>query len=131
MDLLTDIDLLLIVEKGIRGGIYHCIYQYAKANNKYMKYYEENKELSYLKYWDANNLYAWAMLQKLPVNNNLSGSKIVLINEALAKKRTASKEALKHELVLKKLHRIIKFKEKAWLKSHIDKNRDLRKKSKI
>ena len=69
LDLLPDIDMLLMVEKGIRGGICHSIYQYAKANNKYMKDYDKNKESSYLQYWDVNNLYGWAMLQKLPVNN--------------------------------------------------------------
>ena len=44
LDLLTDIDMLLIVKKGIRGGICHSIYQYAKANNKYMKYFDKNKK---------------------------------------------------------------------------------------
>ena len=58
-----------MVEKGIRRGICHSIYRYAKANNKYMKDYDKNKELSYLQYWDVNNLYGWAMSQKLPVNN--------------------------------------------------------------
>ena len=48
--------MLLMVEKGVRGGIYHSIYQYAKANTKYMKDYDKNKELSYLQYWDENNL---------------------------------------------------------------------------
>ena len=57
LDLLTDIDILLMVEKGIREGICHSIYWYAKANNKYMKDYDKNKELSFLQYWDANNLY--------------------------------------------------------------------------
>ena len=61
--------MLLMVEKGIRGGICHSIYQYAKANNKHMKDYDENKELSYLEYWDVNNLYCWPMSQKLPVNS--------------------------------------------------------------
>ena len=67
LELLTDIDMLLLLEKGIRERICHAIDRYAKANNKYMKDYN-NKELSYLKYWDVNNLYALAMSQKLPVN---------------------------------------------------------------
>ena len=45
----------------MRGGICHSIYRYAKANNKYMKDYD--KELSYIQYWDVNNLYGWAMSQ--------------------------------------------------------------------
>ena len=57
LDLLTDIDMLLMVKKGIRGGICHSIYQYAKANNKCMKDYDKNKELSDLQYRDVNNLY--------------------------------------------------------------------------
>ena len=69
LDLLTDIDILLMVEKGIRGGICHSIYRYAKANNKYMKDYDKNKESSYFQYWDVNNLYGWTMSQKLSVNN--------------------------------------------------------------
>ena len=60
--------MLFMVEKGIRGGICHAIHRYAKANNKYMKDYDKNKESSYLKYWDENNLYGWAMPQKFPVN---------------------------------------------------------------
>ena len=68
LELLTDIDMLLMVEKKIGGGICHAIHQYAKTNNKYMKDYDQNKESSYLKYWDINNLYAWEMSQKLPLN---------------------------------------------------------------
>ena len=69
LELLKDYDMLLIVEEGIRGGICHSIYRYAKANNKYMKNYDESKESSYIQYLDANNLYGWAMSQKLPVND--------------------------------------------------------------
>ena len=43
-ELLTDIDVLLMVEKGIKGGICHTIHRYTKANNKYMKDYDTNKE---------------------------------------------------------------------------------------
>ena len=57
-----------MVEEGIRGGICHSIHRHARANNKYMKNYGENKESSYIQYLDANNLYGWAMPQKLPVN---------------------------------------------------------------
>ena len=68
LELLTDYDMLLMVEEGIRGGICHSIHQYAKANNKYMKNYNNKEELSYIQYLDANNLYGWAMSKKLPVN---------------------------------------------------------------
>ena len=57
-----------MVEEGIRGGICHSIHRYAKANNKYMKNYNNNKESSYIQYLDANNLYGWVMSEKLPVN---------------------------------------------------------------
>ena len=60
--------MLLMVEKGIRGGICHSIHRYAKANTKYMENYNKNIELSYLMYLNANNLYGWAMSQKLPGN---------------------------------------------------------------
>ena len=69
LELLIDIGMLLMVEKGIRGGICNTIHQYEKANNKYMKDYDKNRESSYRKYWDVNSLYGWAMSQKLPVNN--------------------------------------------------------------
>ena len=61
--------MLLIVEKGIRGGICHAVYWYVKANSKYMKDYDKNKESLYLKFWDVNDLYGWEMSQKLPVSN--------------------------------------------------------------
>ena len=65
LELLTDMDMLLTVEKEIRGGIFHAIHRYAKVH----KGYDKNKESSDLQYWDVNNLNYWAMSQKLPVNN--------------------------------------------------------------
>ena len=61
----ADINMLLMVEEGIIFGICHVIHWYAKANNKYMKNYDKNKESSYLKYCHVNNLYGWEMSQKL------------------------------------------------------------------
>ena len=68
LELLTDLDMLLIVGEGNRAGICQAIYRYAKANNKYMNNYGKRKTTSYLMYLDASNLYGWAVIQKLPVN---------------------------------------------------------------
>ena len=71
-ELLIDIDMLLMVEKGIRGGITQAAKRYVKANNKYMKdLYNPDKESIYLQYLDANNLYGWAMVQNLPTHGFL------------------------------------------------------------
>ena len=77
--------MLLVIEEGIRGGICHAVHRYAKANNRYMKDYDESKESSYIQYLDANNLYGAAMSEKLPINgfkwvNDISG-----INEKFVK----------------------------------------------
>ena len=85
LELLTDYDILLMVEEGIRGGICHSIHRYAKANNKYMKDYDKNKESSYNQYLDANNLYGWAMSQKLLVNNFKWINNVSKINEKFIK----------------------------------------------
>ena len=69
LNLLIVPDILLIVEKGIKGGICHAMHRYAKANNKYMKNYDKNEESSFLEYLDANNLYEFAMIQPLPINS--------------------------------------------------------------
>ena len=188
LELLTDYDMLLMVEEGIRGGICHSIHRYAKSNNKYMKNYNNNEESSYIQYLDANNLYGWAMSKKLPVNGFrwLDSDEINEINEELIKNYNENdnkgyifevgvrypkrlhdlhsdlpflpermeinkckklvcnlfnkkkyvihvnslKQALNHGLKLKKIHRIIEFNQKEWLKPYIDMNTELRKEAK-
>ena len=77
--------MLLMVEKGTRGGIYQAIHRYAKANNKYMKNYDKNIISSYLTYLDANNSYGWAMSEKLPVNGFKWVEKLSRFNEIFIK----------------------------------------------
>ena len=174
-----------MIEEGIRGGICHSIHRHARANNKYMKNYDENKESTYIQYLDANNLYGWAMSQKLPVNgfkwvNNEINEEFIknydensdkgyilevdikyprklhdlhsdlpflpkrmkidkykkLVCNLHNKKNyvihiNSLKQALNHELKLKKVHRIIEFNQEAWLKSYIDMNTKLRKLAKM
>ena len=183
LELLTDCDMILMVEEGIRGGICHSIHRDAKANNKYMKDHNKNIESSYIQYLDANNLYGWAISQKLPKNNFKWVEDTSIINEELIKNYNENsykgyilevdvkypkelhdlhsdlpflpkkmkidkckklvcdlrnkkkyvvhikslKQALNHGLKFKKVHRIIEFSQKAWLKPYIDMNTDLRK----
>ena len=180
--------MLLMVEEGISGGICHSIHRYAKANNKYMKNYNNNEESSYTQYLDANSLYGWAMSKKLPVNGFrwLDSNEINKINEEFIKNYNENdnkgytfevdvrypkrlhdldsdlsflpeimeinkckklifnlsnkkknvihvnslKQALNHGLKLKKIHRVIEFNQKEWLKPYIDMNTKLRKAAK-
>ena len=64
LELITDIDMYLMIEKGIRGGVSMITHKYAKANNG--SNYKRDEPTSYIIYWDANNLYGWAMSQCLP-----------------------------------------------------------------
>ena len=182
LELLTEIDIVLMFEKGIRGVISQAIQRYESANNKYMPNYNLNAQSTYLMYVDTNNLYGYAMSKKLPINNfkwcdylemftsdfmknydSESGTGYVLeadidypkeLHEpirdlpflAIKKEKllttlenkekyvvhiTALKQALNHGLILKKVHRVISYNQKAWLKKpYIDKNTELRKEAK-
>ena len=69
IELMTDIDMFQFIEKGMHGGLSYIANRYRKANNKYMKEYNEKAPSQYIMYLDANNLYSWAMSQYLPTGN--------------------------------------------------------------
>ncbi|XP_031781361.1 uncharacterized protein LOC116416574 [Nasonia vitripennis] len=172
LELPTDVDILLFVERGIRGGVSQCSNRYAKANNRYMgETYNEPDESKYLVYYDINNLYGWAMRECLPyggfkwVNVAVETSDFFQVPDdhpvgyilevdfeypealhdahkdlPLCPERMPApgtrqeklmttlhdkeryvihyrslKQALKHGLRLKKIHRILKFDQRAWL----------------
>ena len=182
LELITDVDMLLMIEKGITGGICHSVYRHAKANNKYMKIYDKNNEASYIIYMDANNLYGYAMSKKLPVDgfewvedlstidedfiknydensgvgyfieadveypkelHTLHSDSLFLLERMKVNKCkklicnlydkknyvdhiSSLKQALNHGLTLKKVHRVMKLNQSAWLKEFIDMNTEYR-----
>ncbi|CAH3172567.1 unnamed protein product [Porites lobata] len=91
LQLLDDYDMLMMFERGIRGGITHISKRYAEANNKYMKTYDPQKPSTYIQYLDANNLYGWAMSQSLPTHGfelveNITKTQVLNILEGNSKK---------------------------------------------
>ncbi|XP_054260663.1 uncharacterized protein LOC128985297 [Macrosteles quadrilineatus] len=69
LDQLTDYEMVLMITKGIRGGVSQCCHRYAKANNPYMHDYDPEKPNSYLLYLDQNNMYGFAMVSSLCYGN--------------------------------------------------------------
>ena len=74
LDLIDDLAMYDMVEKGKRGGMVQVSKRYVEANNPYMHDYDPTKETSYIEYIDANNLYGWAMSQPLPHIKTLHGT---------------------------------------------------------
>ena len=66
LEVVSDIDLYLFIEKGMSGGISYIAKTHSEANNKYIKCYDSSKESKFITYLDANNLYGWTMSQYLP-----------------------------------------------------------------
>ena len=179
LGLLLDSDMLLMFERGIRGGITQSVNSWAKANNPYMgSEFVPDKPTRYLQYLDANNLYGWAMSQPLPTGGfkwvdikpgeirklakhkskgyilevdvhcprelqdsyndlpfmcermKINGVEKLIPNLFDKKKYVihirALDQALKHGLVLERIHRAIEFKQSAWMKEYIDFNTKLR-----
>ena len=95
LELMTDIDMFQFIEKGMHGGVSYIVNRYGKANNKYLKEYDEKVPSKYIiMYLDANNLYGWAMSQYLPTSNFkwMTDKEINKIN--LGKYKAANKKGL-------------------------------------
>ncbi|VDH90684.1 Hypothetical predicted protein [Mytilus galloprovincialis] len=82
LELLTDIDIHLFIEKGLRGGISMISIRHAKANNNHVPNYDPSQPINHVIYLDANNLYGWPMSQALPVEGFrwLNNSEIKYLN---------------------------------------------------
>ena len=174
LELLSDYDMLLMIQKGIRGGISMISNRYGTANNKYKgDSYDPSKESTYIPHWDANALYSWAMSKPLPThgfewmsenwksmpcilevdldypeslhdahNDYLLAPERIIINKVdkLVPNLNNKKNYVIHYVNLKlyerlglkitKIHRGLKFEERAWLKEYIDLNTELRTKAK-
>ena len=94
LELITDINMYQFIEKGMRGGISYIANRYGKANNKYIKTYDEKAPLKYIMYLDANNLYGWAMSQYLPTGGFKWMTEKQIDNIDLAKYKEDSNKGL-------------------------------------
>lgn len=186
IEILTDIDMLLFIERGVRGGISQCSKRYVKSNNKYVPDFDPSQKSTYLMYLDCNNLYGYSMMQHLPISDfawcheEFDREKILQIPDdsptayifevtllypqeihdkhkfypLCAENCTVPgkdnvkkllltlndktnyvihykmlKFVLEQGLILKKIHRVIQFKQTQWLKSFIELNTEQRQKA--
>ena len=109
LELMTDINMFQFIEKGMRGGISYISNRYGKANNKYMKEYNEKDPSKYIMYLDTNNLYGWAMSQYLPTGNFKWLTEKQINNLNLSKYKENNKKGLILEVDLeypKELHNL-------------------------
>ena len=109
LELMTDIDIFQFIEKGLRGGISYIANRYGKANNKYMKEYDDKAPSKYIMYLDANNLYGWAMSQYLPTGGFRWMTQKQIDNINLAKYKEDSNKGFIAEVDLeypKELHNL-------------------------
>ena len=67
IELMTDIDMAIYIDKGLIDGVSAILHPYSKANNKFCPDFDPKKPINWIKYVDANNLYGWAMIQYLPI----------------------------------------------------------------
>ena len=88
LELLRDVEMLLMIERGMRGVHSNAFCRFSQANNKYMKEFDENKPSKFIVYLDANNLYGWAMSKPLPVG----GFKWLKWDEAIEWERIVEEE---------------------------------------
>ena len=146
----TNVDMLLMVEKGIRGGICYAIHRYAEANNKYIKNYDQNKESSYIQYLDLDfiknydedsdkgyilvecpknlhDLHSYLSFspERMKINKCIKLVCNLYDKNSYAVHIRSLKQTLDHGLILKKFHRVIQFNQEAWLKEYIDMNTEL------
>ena len=86
LEKISVIDIYLFIKKGTRGGISYIAKRYAKANNKYMNDYDQEKPSTFITYLDKNNSYGWAMSKHLPYGEfrwvkNFDGFDVMSISE--------------------------------------------------
>ncbi|XP_044019505.1 uncharacterized protein LOC122859886 [Aphidius gifuensis] len=158
LELLTDPEMMLFIEQGIRGGLSQVSNRYGKANNRYMgSEYNPEEEESFLMYLDLNNMYGAAMREYLPtckfewidnfdisiLNSTADNSKYGYILEVdldypaslhhhhkdFSLAPVREKPPLETRMIITKVHRVLKFQQSSWLQSYIDLNTELRKKA--